>query len=458
MVLKLWVDVGDWRTTVIFPLESRSRAWGSEICETWSDHRARLRQDSRNQMGLPILWVNGTLLGVKRSRNFLFHAIDCHRHALSNSGYLSTAVKCEICFLKIVQCWWNLVCGYRSMGRPRRYNLDPDLRLRSRDSILRKLALRKTDRLRQGQRNWFRISKLWVLIQSKTVTPLILSLTSGCFCRQSPSGNHRITYQLALNRIFWVNLGYRSEIQVMDQIRSWIAVKSCLSDSASHAWPMFRLWLGRRRVLATHIKIREFGSPCPSDRFVKSPIELYRTLGRKKMENTHEAVVLVHNLHHLVPQGRKPEMTVIPSRDYFFTNRKLRVGSRTYKVYVLAIEHFIAADISDRLISAVFTMSDYHKELLHDSFQVISICPIVVSVLSLQELSCRTIVDKTTIYGIEQLPLPPPMRTYLKSYSMTNKTRARMQNFIHKDKHRRTRIMNPNDSPPMNCRKSCTLS
>jgi Ras-related protein Rab-40 len=78
-------------------------------------------------------------------------------------------------------------------------------------------------------------------------------------------------------------------------------------------------------------------------------------------------------------------------------------------------------------------------------------------VLSLQELSCRVIVDHTTIYGIEQLPLPASVKAHLKSYSMANKTRARMQSYIHRDKNRK-KIMNPNDSPPLNCRKSCCIS
>ncbi|CAH1793499.1 unnamed protein product [Owenia fusiformis] len=78
-------------------------------------------------------------------------------------------------------------------------------------------------------------------------------------------------------------------------------------------------------------------------------------------------------------------------------------------------------------------------------------------VLDLQELACRTIVSHTTIYGIEQLPLPNPMKSHLKSYAMTNKTRTRMQSFAHRDKHKK-KIMNPTDSPPMNCRKSCSLS
>ncbi|CAB0039363.1 unnamed protein product [Trichogramma brassicae] len=40
-------------------------------------------------------------------------------------------------------------------------------------------------------------------------------------------------------------------------------------------------------------------------------------------------------------------------------------------------------------------------------------------VLSLQELACRAIVARTTVYGIEQLPLPGSIKSHLKSYAMT---------------------------------------
>ncbi|KAL0279396.1 UNVERIFIED_CONTAM: hypothetical protein PYX00_000967 [Menopon gallinae] len=45
-------------------------------------------------------------------------------------------------------------------------------------------------------------------------------------------------------------------------------------------------------------------------------------------------------------------------------------------------------------------------------------------VLSLQELCCRTIVARTTVYGIEQLTLPPTIKSHLKSYAMTSYSSA----------------------------------
>ncbi|KAK2160740.1 hypothetical protein LSH36_127g06064 [Paralvinella palmiformis] len=80
-----------------------------------------------------------------------------------------------------------------------------------------------------------------------------------------------------------------------------------------------------------------------------------------------------------------------------------------------------------------------------------------MNLLSLQELCCRTIATHTTIYGIDQLPLPTAIKANLKSYVLTNKTRTRIQSFTHKDKHKKYKIVRPSDSPT-NCRKSCSVS
>lgn len=48
-----------------------------------------------------------------------------------------------------------------------------------------------------------------------------------------------------------------------------------------------------------------------------------------------------------------------------------------------------------------------------------------ISVLSLQELCCRAIVARTTVYSIEQLPLPTCVKSHLKSYAMTTSTQVR---------------------------------
>lgn len=46
----------------------------------------------------------------------------------------------------------------------------------------------------------------------------------------------------------------------------------------------------------------------------------------------------------------------------------------------------------------------------------------IILVLSLQELSCRAIVARTTVYGIDQLPLPTLIKSHLKSYALTTKS------------------------------------
>ncbi|KAI5651803.1 SOCS box domain-containing protein [Phthorimaea operculella] len=40
-------------------------------------------------------------------------------------------------------------------------------------------------------------------------------------------------------------------------------------------------------------------------------------------------------------------------------------------------------------------------------------------VLSLQELCCRAIVARTSVYGLERLPLPTTLKSHLKSYAIS---------------------------------------
>ncbi|CAG5101204.1 Similar to Rab40c: Ras-related protein Rab-40C (Mus musculus) [Cotesia congregata] len=46
-------------------------------------------------------------------------------------------------------------------------------------------------------------------------------------------------------------------------------------------------------------------------------------------------------------------------------------------------------------------------------------------VLTLQEIACRTIVARTTVYEIDQLPLPKSIKSHLKSYAMTTTSQLR---------------------------------
>lgn len=87
-------------------------------------------------------------------------------------------------------------------------------------------------------------------------------------------------------------------------------------------------------------------------------------------------------------------------------------------------------------------------------------------VLSLQELCCRSIVARTTVYGIDQLPLPNPIKSHLKSYAMTTYTTMSMSH--HPPRITTKKLRSLAQTPPMpgfdhsrsSCagRNSCTIS
>lgn len=45
---------------------------------------------------------------------------------------------------------------------------------------------------------------------------------------------------------------------------------------------------------------------------------------------------------------------------------------------------------------------------------------IPITVLSLQELCCRSIVSQTSVYTIDRLPLPPTLHSQLRSYALSS--------------------------------------
>lgn len=51
-------------------------------------------------------------------------------------------------------------------------------------------------------------------------------------------------------------------------------------------------------------------------------------------------------------------------------------------------------------------------------------------VLSLQELCCRAIVARTSVYGIDQLPLPGSIKSHLKSYDLTSYSTTSMHRYV----------------------------
>lgn len=75
---------------------------------------------------------------------------------------------------------------------------------------------------------------------------------------------------------------------------------------------------------------------------------------------------------------------------------------------------------------------------------------LIFSVLSLQELCCRTIVRRTSVYAIDTLPLPPSVKSTLKSYALTS---SQCINTLQHTK--KTRCKTPTLS---STRNSCCLS
>lgn len=73
------------------------------------------------------------------------------------------------------------------------------------------------------------------------------------------------------------------------------------------------------------------------------------------------------------------------------------------------------------------------------------------SVLSLQELCCRTIVRRTSVYAIDTLPLPPSVKSHLKSYALTSS-----QCFNTLTNPKKSRCKTP--TLPASTRNSCCIS
>jgi len=147
---------------------------------------------------------------------------------------------------------------------------------------------------------------------------------------------------------------------------------------------------------------------------------------------------------------------------------KILVGNRLHLAFRRQISENNAEVYADKNNMAFFEVSPLCDFNVTESFAELSRLALKRNgmsrpfgfreVLSLQELACRTVVSSTTIYGIDHLPLPSTIKSHLKSYALTNKTRARMLSFVHRDKHKKVKYLNPCDSPPMNCRKSCVIS
>ena len=71
-----------------------------------------------------------------------------------------------------------------------------------------------------------------------------------------------------------------------------------------------------------------------------------------------------------------------------------------------------------------------------------------LAVLTLQELCCRAIVARTTVYNIDQLPLPAALRGYLKSYAECGYKTLRPQRTGSQRHRHRKKIITPQTYRP----------
>lgn len=76
----------------------------------------------------------------------------------------------------------------------------------------------------------------------------------------------------------------------------------------------------------------------------------------------------------------------------------------------------------------------------------------IFSVLSLQELCCRAIVRRTSVYAIDQLPLPPRVKSHLKSYALTSSQCINIMSSTKKNGRCKTPTL------PSSTRNSCSIS
>lgn len=151
---------------------------------------------------------------------------------------------------------------------------------------------------------------------------------------------------------------------------------------------------------------------------------------------------------------------------------KILIGNRLHLAFKRQVNENAADSYAQKHNMAFFEVSPLCDYNIRESFAELSRMALHRNgmerlwrsnrVIPLQELCCRTIVASTTIYSIEQLPLPASLKSYLKSYSMTRyKARPNTsQNSSHRDKSLKKshKIPHPCDNFNSQCRKSCSIS
>ncbi|UYV79945.1 hypothetical protein LAZ67_18001165 [Cordylochernes scorpioides] len=111
---------------------------------------------------------------------------------------------------------------------------------------------------------------------------------------------------------------------------------------------------------------------------------------------------------------------------------KILIGNRLHLAFRRQVSEFLAESYAQRHNMVFFEVSPLCNFNITESFAELSRLALIRNgmerlwrnnkVLSLQELCCRSIVGRTTAYSIEQLPLPTPIKSCLKSYYMTTYT------------------------------------
>lgn len=81
-----------------------------------------------------------------------------------------------------------------------------------------------------------------------------------------------------------------------------------------------------------------------------------------------------------------------------------------------------------------------------------------IPVLSLQELCCRTIVRKTkSVYSLDTLPLPPSVKSHLKSYALTTTQNICPNNYNLVNSAKNITCKSPTSSK-FSARNNCSIS
>ncbi|XP_015784034.2 ras-related protein Rab-40B isoform X1 [Tetranychus urticae] len=125
---------------------------------------------------------------------------------------------------------------------------------------------------------------------------------------------------------------------------------------------------------------------------------------------------------------------------------KILIGNRLHLAYQRQVNEHSAETYAQRYNMSFFEVSPLCNYNIRESFAELSRMVLLRngmenvwrhnSVLSLTELCCRSIVSCTTVYGVEQLPLPPKLKFYIKSYSSLTSYTMKSARSSHSPSHK----------------------